>query len=122
MSNRSNESKEQQEWSCSEGEAVYEYVPKGLWGCFEEAAYAYGQERALRELEQEGYVGPPGGLAWAFEYLPAFLEGLDEDVFADFSVDDEYFWEEVEYRFVRSFRKGWRVGGRAFTFIEEEFG
>jgi hypothetical protein len=114
VSNRRNESGEQQEWSRLEGEAVCEYVPKGLWGCFEEAAYAYGQERALRELEQEGYVGPPGGVAWAFEYLPAFLEGLDEDVFEGVGLDDEYFWEETEYRFVRSFKDGWLVGGWAF--------
>jgi len=114
VSSRRNESGEQQEWSGSEGEAVCEYVPKGLWGCFEEAAYTYAQERALMELEQEGYVGPPGGVAWASEYLPAFLEGLDEDVFEGVGVDDEYFWEEAEYRFVRSFKDGWLVGGWAF--------
>jgi hypothetical protein len=62
------------------------------------------------KLEREGDVGPPGGVSWAYEYMEAFFENFYGEVFADLmGLDGDYVQEEAQYRFVVSFRDGWRV-------------
>ena len=81
------------------------------WERFEEAVYEYARECAFTESEKKGYVEPPrDDIWWAYEYLPAFFERFEEeDMFEGVGLDEEYVIEEAEYRFVRSFRDGWRV-------------
>ena len=95
------------------------------WDRFEEAVYEYAQECAFIELEKKGYLEPPPRdyLWWAYEYLPAFFERFDEeDTFEGVGLDEEYVKEEAEYRFVRSFRDGWRVTYSGSMSLEEECG
>lgn len=108
MSDRRSWSGAQRGWDRFE-EPVYEYTPKRGWDRFEEAVYEYARECAAVEFEQVGYVGPPGDMPWAYEYMPAYFEGLDEDIFEEVDPDGAYIREEAEYRFVVGFRDGWRV-------------
>lgn len=77
------------------------------WNRFEQAVHEYARECALMELEQEGEVGPPGGVWWALEYMPEFFEGLDKSVYEDVCVDTDYHRLEAEHRFLVAFRDGW---------------
>ena len=90
-------------------EVAYEYTSKLGWDRFDEAVYEYAQECALMELEQEGYVGPPGDVQWAHEHMLSFFFDLDEDVFREFDLDRDYILEAAEHRFVVEFRSAWGV-------------
>jgi hypothetical protein len=79
------------------------------WNRFEAAVYEYARECALLELEQEGQVGPPGGVWWALEYMPAFFEGFDKRIFEGVCVDTDYHRQQAEYHFLVAFRNGWRA-------------
>ena len=45
---------------------------------FREAVREYAYACAEEEFERVGYVGIPGGDSWAYEYMPAFLDRLDD--------------------------------------------
>lgn len=105
-----------------EVETAHQYTPKKhTWDRFDEAVYDYAQECALMKLEQEEYVGSPGDVQWAKEYMLSFFLNLDEDIFKDVPLDRDYYVrQEAEYRFVVEFRSAWSVASGLFS--EEEFG
>ena len=92
-----------------------------VWERFEEAVYEYAQQCTSMELEREGDVGPPGGVSWAYVYMEAFFENFYGDVLADLrGLDGDYVPEEAQYRFVVTFRDGWRVASSRLS--KEEVG
>ena len=102
-------------------EAQSEAPKEVVWERFEEAVYEYAQECALIELKREGAVGPPGGVSWAYEYMEAFSENYYGEVFADLiGLDGDNVQEEAQYRFVVTFRDGWRAASSRLS--NEEVG
>ena len=76
---------------------------------FREAVREYAYACAEEEFERTGYVGPPGSNLWAYDYMPAFLESLDDEAFEDFA---EFSFPGdragTEDCFAWRFREGWR--------------
>ena len=92
-----------------------------VWERFEGAVYEYAQQCNAMELEREGDVGPPGGVSWAYVYMEAFFKNFYGDVLADLrGLDGDYVPEEAQYRFVVTFRDGWRAASSRLS--KEEVG
>jgi hypothetical protein len=50
------------------------------WARFREAVREYAYACAEEEFERAGYVRISGGDSWAYEYMPAFLDCLDDEL------------------------------------------
>jgi hypothetical protein len=83
------------------------------WERFDDAVYAYAHECAVAERNEAGRPRSPGKTLWAYEYISAFFERIDGEVFKELeSLDEDLFQREVEERFVWLFRQAWRQEAR----------
>jgi hypothetical protein len=78
------------------------------WERFDKEVYAFARECAQAEHDVAGRPKPPGKTLWAYEYITAFFERIDGEVFNELeSLDEDLFQREVEERFVWLFHEAW---------------
>jgi hypothetical protein len=83
------------------------------WERFDEAVYAFAHECAEAERDEAGHLKPAGKTLWAYEYISAFFERIDGEVFKELeSLDEDHFQREVEQRFVWLFHEAWSEEAR----------